>query len=75
MGRAPLRVDLLQQAPGVDFAVAWARRETVDWGGAPVSVIALTDLIAAKRAAGRDQDLLDLKNLERVLERASDTRR
>ena len=69
MGRAPLRVDLLQQAPGVSFASAWQRRETADWGGTNVPVIGLEDLIAAKRAAGRDQDLLDAKNLERVLQR------
>lgn len=66
MGRAPLRVDFLQQAPGIDFAAAWDQREVVDWGGAPVNVVGLDDLIASKRAAGREQDLIDAKNLERA---------
>lgn len=67
MGRAPLRVDFLQQAPGIDFAAAWRRREVVDWGGARVNVAGLDDLIASKRAAGCERDLIDAKNLERAL--------
>jgi len=66
MGNPPLRVDFLKTAPAVDFAEAWSRRVMDDWSGTQVQVIGLDDLIEAKRAAGRPQDLVDLRNLERA---------
>jgi len=36
------------------------------WEGVRIRVIALDDLIANKRAAGRPQDVADVANLERV---------
>jgi hypothetical protein len=59
MGVPPLRVDFLRSIPGVDFDAAFARRIDTKWHGVPVSVIGRQDLIAAKRAAGRPQDLVD----------------
>ncbi len=66
LGRPPVRVDLLRQVSGVDFAHAFARRDRAEWDGTPVSVIGIDDLIASKRAAGRPQDLLDVQALERA---------
>lgn len=66
MGRPPLRVDFLKRVPGVDFTKAWTRRIVDEWNGAVVSIISRGDLVAAKRAAGREQDLVDAKNLERI---------
>jgi predicted nucleotidyltransferase len=66
MGAPPVRVELFRTIPGVTFAPAHERRTVVDWGGARVSVIALDDLIAAKRAAAREQDLADVRALERA---------
>ena len=63
MGRAPLRIDVLMDVPGVDFEQAWTRRETVALAGVPMHFISKADLIRAKEAAGRPQDLLDLTNL------------
>jgi hypothetical protein len=63
MGRPPLRIDVLMDVPGVDFEQAWTRRETVALGGVPMHFISKDDLICAKEAAGRPQDLLDLANL------------
>jgi len=63
-GTPPARVDLLLSIPGVEFDVAFARRLDVAWGGAMVHVIGRGDLIAAKRAAGREKDLRDLQCLE-----------
>lgn len=65
IGHPPARVDFLNQIDGVDFSAAWERRKVVDIDGVEVPFISLPDLIAAKRAAGRPQDLLDLEKLER----------
>ncbi|MBX3247222.1 MAG: hypothetical protein KF901_08580 [Myxococcales bacterium] len=64
-GTPPTRVDLLRAIPGVDFAEAFGRRVDVAWAGTVVHVIGKADLIAAKRAAGRERDLRDLRALER----------
>jgi hypothetical protein len=66
-GAPPLRIDFLQHVPGVTFDEAYVRREQIQSGDIVVSVIGLTDLIASKRAAGRDQDLVDAKRLQRRL--------
>ena len=65
MGVPPVRVDILMGIPGVVFAEAWPRRMEVDFDGLLVSFISRQDLIAAKRAAGRPQDLLDVEQLTR----------
>jgi hypothetical protein len=63
MGIPPVRVDILMGIPGVVFAEAWPRRMEVDFAGLVVPFISREDLIAAKRAAGRPQDLLDVEQL------------
>lgn len=65
LGAPPARVDLLRTIPGVDFSAAMARAMRVDWDGVPATIISREDLIASKRAAGRERDLRDLKKLER----------
>src|SRR5580658_400631 len=64
LGAAPVRMDILRRVDGITFADAYARRETVHWDGVPVSVIGFDDLVAAKKAAGRDRDVRDLKLLD-----------
>ncbi len=64
-GVPPARIDLLRSIPGVDFEAAFARRIDVEWGSTLVHVIGKDDLIASKRAAGRERDLRDLRALER----------
>jgi len=68
-GAPPVRVDILRSADGIDAdgAIARALRITVD--GLEIRLIALADLIANKRAAGRPQDLADAALLERVSRR------
>lgn len=66
MGHPPIRVDLLKDAPGVDFAAAWTRRVVTEWNGVAVNVISRQDLIVSKQASGREQDLIDARNLERA---------
>ncbi len=65
MGMPPVRVDILMGIPGAVFDEAWPRRLEVDFDGLLVPFIARQDLIAAKRAAGRPQDLLDVEQLTR----------
>lgn len=66
VGQPPLRVDLLRSIDGVDARSVWERGVHASLDGVAVRVIALDDLIANKRAAGRPQDLLDVSFLERV---------
>ena len=66
MGVPPVRVDVLMGIPGVEFEAAWERRMEVDFDGLPVQFISREDLIAAKRASGRPQDLTDVRSLLRT---------
>ncbi len=69
LGVPPVRVDILRSADGIDTEAVLARSQTVDLDGLSVRVIAIADLIANKRAAGRPQDLADVALLERVSSR------
>jgi len=59
MGVAPIRVDILMGIPGGDFEKAWKNRNEVDFDGLIVPFICKQDLIATKRASGRQSDLMD----------------
>jgi len=59
-----VRIDAQTRTPGLDFDTAWERRETVEYNGQKFFVVSRTDLIAAKRAAGRQVDLEDIRVLE-----------
>ena len=69
LGVPPVRIDILRRADGIDTEPTLARAESVQLGELRVRVIALADLLANKRAAGRPQDLADVALLERVLAR------
>lgn len=70
LGRAPVRIDLLTGIDGVpSFRAAWARRVEGRYGDALVWFLSLADLISAKSAAGRPQDLADLDVLRRAAAR------
>jgi hypothetical protein len=63
-GVPPTRVDILRRIDGGAFDTAFERRVQATWEGVPVSIIGREDLIEAKRAAGREQDLRDVRALE-----------
>ena len=63
MGVPPLRLDVLMGIPGVEFEPAWRRRVEVDFDGLLVPFISRTDLISAKRASARPQDMIDVHAL------------
>jgi len=64
LGKPPLRVDVMMSIPGVDFEGAWERRDVLELDGLEIPFICRSDLIRAKRAGGRPQDLLDAAELE-----------
>ena len=70
MGMPPNRIDILTQISGVAFEDAWPRRISAAVGPKlRCPFIGLADLIANKRAAARDQDLVDAAVLERTSQR------
>jgi len=68
MGRPPFRLDIMMSIPGVEFEAAWANREETPLADLSVPFISRSDLIRAKEASGRPQDLLDAENLRKTQE-------
>lgn len=66
IGVEPNRIDIMMGIPGVRFVTAWKHRRKTLYGDQSVCIIHRTDLIRAKRAAGRAQDQLDLQRLVRL---------
>jgi hypothetical protein len=66
LGRAPFRVDLLTDLPGVTFEGAWARRVSVRLDGHEFPLMCRPDLIQNKKTVGRPQDLADVAELEKL---------
>jgi Nucleotidyl transferase of unknown function (DUF2204) len=69
MGREPVSVDILTDIPGVDFGAAWKRRieDVVDpASGLKASFISADDLIAAKLATARPQDIADVDAIRKA---------
>ena len=62
--RDRVRLDVQTSTPGIIFADAWHRRKTVNYQGQEFFILCKEDLIAWKRAAGRDVDLEDVRLLE-----------
>lgn len=63
IGVAPVRIDIMTGVPGLSFKKAWKNRKRVTYGMVPINVLGIQDVIAAKRKAGRGNDLIDLENL------------
>jgi len=64
IGIAPNRIDIMMDIPGVDFSSAWENRIEASYDKEPIYIIGIKDLIEAKKTSNREQDRLDLKNLE-----------
>ena len=64
IGIEPLRIDVITEIDGVDFADAWPERLSAKFGGVAVFVISKHHLIANKKKTGRLQDLADVEKLE-----------
>jgi len=59
-----VRIDVQTRTPGIEFESAWVRRQTMTYRGQQFWIVALEDLVASKRAAGRARDLEDVRVLE-----------
>ncbi len=69
MGHEPLAVDILSEIPGVDFDSAWEHRveDVIDPATRlKATFISREDLITAKLAAGRPQDLADVDAIRKA---------
>jgi Nucleotidyl transferase of unknown function (DUF2204) len=63
LGVPPRRIDIINRADGITFAEAIADGESFTLEGREVPVIGRSALIKNKRAAGRPQDIADVKAL------------
>jgi predicted nucleotidyltransferase len=56
-------LDVMTRVPGLSFATVWKNRMVRKSGGVRVPFLGRRDLIRSKRAAGRPQDLEDVRQL------------
>ena len=62
--RDRVRIDVQTSTPGITFNDAWQRRKTISYHGQEFFILSKQDLIASKRAAGRDVDIEDARLLD-----------
>ena len=66
LGRVPDKIEVFQNASGVNFTDVYPRRLESTLEGIPVKLISLADLRANKQASARHKDLADLERLPKV---------
>lgn len=59
-----VRIDVQTSTPGVSFEEAWPRRKTITYQEQDFFILSKEDLIATKRASGRQVDIEDVRLLE-----------
>ncbi len=64
IGLPPLRIDVITDIDGVEFAEAWPDRFETSFGGVPAFVLSRHHLITNKKTTARLQDLADVQQLE-----------
>jgi len=62
--RDKVRIDVQTATPGIEFEAAWQKKVVMKYRKQAFYVVAIEDLIASKRAAGRAKDLEDVRLLE-----------
>lgn len=65
-GFEPLKVEIINYLEGVDFDIAYGRRNVAELDGLNISLINIDDLIANKTAVGRHIDLADVEKLKKI---------
>jgi hypothetical protein len=58
-----VRIDVQTFSPGIEFEEAWKNHLAMEYQGQALCVVSLRDLIASKRASGREIDLEDIRLL------------
>lgn len=66
IGIEPNRIDLMMDVEGLNFPEAWQNRFVGKYENQNVFVLSHDDTVRAKKATGRDEDLLDVKRLEQA---------
>lgn len=59
IGLAPHRIDILMGIKGLEFSEAWERRVEASFEEVRANLVSKEDLLIAKEAAARPQDLID----------------
>ena len=65
IGVAPSEIDFLTTIPGLVFEPAWKNKVVSEEMDFPIYYLSKSDLLTAKRTAGRVQDLADIDELMR----------
>jgi hypothetical protein len=63
MGIEPVRIEILTEISGCEFADCYQQKVEATLDGTPVNIIGLTDLIKNKLKSGRLKDLDDARKL------------
>ena len=63
MGLEPVRIEILTEISGCEFADCYRQKVEATLDGIPVNIISLTDLIKNKLKSGRLKDLDDARKL------------
>jgi len=64
IGQPPLRIDIMMSIEGVNFDDAWPNRLVGDFDGIPAIFIGKDDLVTAKLASARPQDIIDIHSIQ-----------
>jgi hypothetical protein len=67
MGRSPIKINVINEASGIDIEDCYSRRNVIHIDGIDISLISREDLLKNKKAAGRAKDLADVENLEDLI--------
>jgi len=69
LGVSPVRIGILTEVDGVQFAECFAVCESTTWDGVAINFISLADLRKNKASTGRPKDAADLRQLDKVKRR------
>lgn len=69
IGSPPVRVDIIMGLGGLDFNCAWRGRTGSKYGGVPINILGLKELIKSKKILARKQDILDVEKLTALKQR------
>jgi hypothetical protein len=64
LGVYPIRIDIINEASGIDFKDCYQRRRTIIVDDIEIPLISKADLIKNKKSTGRLSDLGDVEKLE-----------